>query len=68
MTLDDTTKATLQSIEAMLVADRVSVSTAIEAAYRLGHLDGMVKMARVGEERVGELIEAAAAHDGKEAA
>jgi hypothetical protein len=42
-------QATLDSIEALLVAEKTSVRDALEAAYKLGHLTGMIHMAEVGE-------------------
>ena len=44
MSADAETLDTLASIERVLVADRCGVREALEAAYRLGRLDGMLEM------------------------
>jgi hypothetical protein len=49
MNISPTDKATLDSIEAMLVAEKTSVREALQGAYQLGHLTGMIHMAEVGE-------------------
>jgi hypothetical protein len=48
-TPDDTTKRTLEAIEHMLICERASPHEAVLAAYKLGKLDGMIEMAKVGE-------------------
>lgn len=55
--MTDSTKDTLASIERLLVRNFTSPRDALQAAYRLGRLDGMLEM--VGEERVLELKAAA---------
>jgi hypothetical protein len=42
-TIDETTKATLDAIESLLVAQRLSVRDALIAANRLGVLVGMLE-------------------------
>jgi hypothetical protein len=49
MTISPSDQATLDSIEALLVAEKTSVREALQAAYQLGHLTGMIYMAKVGE-------------------
>ena len=44
MTADAETLDTLASIERVLVADRCSVREALEAAYQLGRIDGMLEV------------------------
>jgi hypothetical protein len=45
-------QATLDSIEALLVGEKTSVREALQAAFRLGELTGMIKMVKTGEEMV----------------
>jgi hypothetical protein len=52
-------QATLDSIEALLVAQKASVRDGLRAAYHLGHLTGMIDMAKVGEEMVRDAVKAA---------
>jgi predicted transcriptional regulator len=47
-----TDQATLDSIEALLVAEKTSVREALQAAFRLGELTGMIKMVKTGDEMV----------------
>jgi hypothetical protein len=42
-------QATLDSIEALLVSEKTSVRESLQAAFELGHLTGMIHMAKVGE-------------------
>lgn len=54
MSNDD--KATLATIEALLVRDLVSVRDALEAAYQLGRITGGLEMARIGENVMQEAL------------
>ncbi len=45
--MNETDKATLAAIAALLVADRISVAKALEGAYLLGELTGKIAMARI---------------------
>jgi hypothetical protein len=49
MNISPDDQATLDSIEELLVAEKASVRDALEAAYKLGRLTGMIHMAEVGE-------------------
>lgn len=49
--MNESAQATLASIEALLTLDAVSARLALEAAYRLGKLDGQIEMARLAELR-----------------
>lgn len=59
--MNEADKSTLESIERLLVADKVSVRDALKAAYNLGELQGAIRMARASEETFGELAKKAAA-------
>lgn len=43
-----TSQATLESIEKLLVAELANPHNALQAAYRLGVIDGQLQMATVG--------------------
>jgi hypothetical protein len=58
--MNDATKETLASIEAMLVRNFTSPRDALLAAYRLGKFDGMLEMAAIGQEQVEDLLRKAA--------
>lgn len=45
---DDASKETLASIERCLERGVVSAHAAVQAAYRLGVMDGLIQMAKVG--------------------
>jgi hypothetical protein len=52
MNISPSDQATLDSIEALLVSEKTSVREALQAAFRLGELTGMIKMVKTGEEMV----------------
>lgn len=54
--MSETDKATLASIERLLIADRISVAKALEGAYLLGELTGKISMARVAEATAHEVL------------
>lgn len=54
--MTDSDKATLASIAALIVADRISVAKALETAYTLGEFSGKLEMARITEGRVHEVL------------
>lgn len=54
--MNEADKAALASIAALLVADRISVAKALEAAYLLGELTGKHEMARIAEGRVHDVL------------
>jgi len=58
--MDAATKNTLANIEALLVGERANPHEALEAAYQLGRLDGMMEMALLAEKSVGEIAKAVA--------
>lgn len=53
-------QATLDSIEALLVAEKASARDALQAAHNLGFLSGQIAMAKVGEQMVRDVMKAAA--------
>jgi len=57
---DAATKTTLANIEALLVGERANPREALEAAYQLGRLDGMMEMALLAEKTVNEIAKAVA--------
>jgi hypothetical protein len=59
--LNESTQSTLDTIENLLIADRVSAKDALAAAYRLGQLDGMISMSRVHEKQFAGIAEMAKA-------
>lgn len=54
--MDAETKGTLDRLERLIVRDAVSVHAAILAAYRLGVVDGQLKMAAVGQAQIESMI------------
>lgn len=60
--MNETSKETLDTIERMLIRNFTSPHDAIHAAYRLGRLDGLSQMAKVGQEAAVELLGAANEH------
>jgi len=54
--MDKTSAETLATLERLIVRDAVSVHAAIQAAYRLGVVDGSLKMAAVGQRQIESLI------------
>ena len=54
--MSDSSKATLASIEALLVSEMANPREALAAAYQLGRLDGLSEMAGVAKERLAELL------------
>ena len=42
--MNDDTKATLDSLERLLLADATDPRPALEAAYRIGEIEGMLKV------------------------
>jgi hypothetical protein len=58
--MNDATLQTLAAIERCLLAGDTNSTKALKAAYELGRMDGLLEMARVGEEKMAELLKAAA--------
>jgi hypothetical protein len=58
--MTESDKATLATLGRMVVADRMSVAKALETAYLLGELEGQLKVARITETAMQELLKAAA--------
>jgi hypothetical protein len=54
--MNNDSKATLEAIERLLVADRVGVRRALETVYQLGRLDGQMEVARLTEKSLAELL------------
>jgi hypothetical protein len=57
--MTDSDRATLATLGRMLATDRISVAKALEAAYLLGELEGQLKVARITEHAMQELLKAA---------
>lgn len=57
--MNSDSKATLDSIERLLVADRENPRTALEAAYQLGKIDGQIEIALVAERAMARIKAAA---------
>lgn len=53
--MDNASKETLATLERLIVRDAVSVHAAIQAAYRLGVVDGQLQMAAVGQKQIESL-------------
>lgn len=53
--MNETSKVTLASIEALLVSEMASPHEALQAAYQLGRIDGQLEMANIGEGLLKEL-------------
>jgi hypothetical protein len=49
-------QATLDSIEALLVAQKASVRDALHGAHRVGEITGMIKMAKIDEHIVRDAL------------
>lgn len=58
--VNESDKATLATIEALLVNDLANPREALEAAYQLGRLSGGIEMVRVGQGALEELRKEAA--------
>jgi hypothetical protein len=58
--MSDQTLQTLASIERCLLAGDTNSTKALKAAYELGRMDGLLDMAKVGEQKAAELLKAAA--------
>lgn len=56
MNTKNASNETLATLERLIVRDAVSVHAAIQAAYRLGVVDGQLQMAKVGQEQLENLI------------
>jgi hypothetical protein len=56
--VNESDKATLASIEAVLIADRASVREALKAAYDLGFNEGALRMAGVAQKQAEQLLRA----------
>lgn len=58
--MTESDKATLATLENLIVRDNISVAKALETAYLLGDLNGQLKVARITEEATEELMKAVA--------
>jgi hypothetical protein len=58
--MNESDKATLATLERLIVRDLVSVAKALETAYSLGELEGQLKIARIAEAGMQTLLEKAA--------
>jgi DNA polymerase/3'-5' exonuclease PolX len=58
--MTDATIQTLAAIERCLLAGDTNSTKALKAAYELGRMDGLLDMAKVGEEKMKDLMEKAA--------
>jgi hypothetical protein len=58
--VNDSTIQTLAAIERCLLAGDTNSTKALKAAYELGRMDGLLEMAKVGEQKAAELLKAAA--------
>jgi hypothetical protein len=58
--MTESDKATLASFASLVVNDRMSVAKALETAYLLGELEGQLKVARITENAMQELLKVAA--------
>jgi hypothetical protein len=52
MIISPSDQATLDSIEALLVAEKASVRESLEAAYKLGQLTMAIEITKLGEQLV----------------
>lgn len=52
----DSSMETLLTMERLLIADKAGVREALQAAYRLGVLDGQLQMAAVGQKAVESVL------------
>jgi hypothetical protein len=52
MTISPSDQATLDSIEALLVAEKASVREALQGAYKLGQLTMAIEITKIGEKLV----------------
>jgi DNA polymerase/3'-5' exonuclease PolX len=58
--VNDATIQTLAAIERCLLAGDTNSTKALKAAYELGRMVGLLEMAKVGEEKMKDLMEKAA--------
>ena len=54
--MNDATKQTLASIERCLLAGDTNSTKALRAAYEMGRMDGLLEMAKFGEEQAKQLM------------
>jgi DNA polymerase/3'-5' exonuclease PolX len=58
--VNDATIQTLAAIERCLLAGDTNSTKALKAAYELGRMDGLLDMAKVGEQKAADLLKEAA--------
>jgi DNA polymerase/3'-5' exonuclease PolX len=58
--MTDDTIQTLAAIERCLLAGDTNSTKALKAAYELGRMDGLLDMAKVGEQKAADLLKEAA--------
>lgn len=58
--MNESDKATLATLERLVIADRASVAKALETAYQLGNLNGQLAVARITESTMSEILKVAA--------
>jgi hypothetical protein len=58
--MNDATTQTLAAIERCLLAGDTNSTKALKAAYEMGRMDGLLEMAQAGEQKMVELLKAAA--------
>ena len=58
--MNDTSREMLTNMEKLLVRNFTSPKEALEAAYRLGRLDGAMEVAKIGEKQIEDVMREAA--------
>jgi hypothetical protein len=58
--MNDATIQTLAAIERCLLAGDTNSTKALKAAYEMGRMDGLLEMAKIGEQMAKDLLKEAA--------